>query len=139
VTASDIIAAARQCLGAPFRHQGRSIETGLDCAGVALHVAQACGCDVLDVTGYGRTPANGQLESTLDQQPHLVRVPDIESRQPGDLLLMRFANEPQHIAVLTGDSVVHAYASVGKCCEHILDNKWARRIVRVYRFAGVTE
>jgi len=137
MTAAEIIAAARQCLGAPFRHQGRSLTTGMDCAGVALHVAQAIGCEALDVSGYGRTPANGQLEATLDTQPDLVRVLDIASRQPGDLLLMRLARDPQHLAVLCGDTIVHAYATVGACCEHLLDEAWERRIVRVYRFAGI--
>jgi len=137
VIAAEIITAARQCVGTPFRHQGRSLDTGLDCAGVALHVANVVGRDALDVTGYGRAPANGQLESALDIQPGLVRVLDIAARQPGDLLLMRFAREPQHLAVLVGENIVHAYANAGRCVEHRLDDAWSRRIVRVYRFAGV--
>ena len=137
MTAAEIIAAARACLGTPFRHQGRLPGIGLDCAGVALHVAQAVGCSSLDASGYGRTPANGQMEGMLDQQPELVRVFDLEARQPGDLLLMRLTREPQHLAVLCDDTIVHAYESVGQCCEHRLDAAWAARIVRVYRFAGV--
>ena len=137
--ADEIITAARQCLGVPFRHQGRSLDTGMDCAGVALHVAQAIGCDALDVTGYGRSPANGQLEATLDAQPDLYRILDIEDRQPGDLLLMRIKREPQHLAILCGETIVHAYADAGKCAEHVLDRAWARRIVRVYRFVEAPE
>ena len=133
----EIIAAARQCVGVPFRHQGRSLDTGMDCAGVALYVAAAIGCDSLDVSGYGRSPASGHLELTLDSQPDLNRVLDIDARQPGDLLLMRFAREPQHLAVLVGENIIHAYASIGRCVEHRLDLSWARRIVRVYRFVGV--
>ncbi len=139
MTAAEIIAAARQCVGTPFRHQGRSIETGLDCAGVCVYVAFAIGLRPVDPVGYGRTPANGQLENTLDMQEFLVRLPNVDQRQPGDILLMRFLDDPQHIAVFCGPTIVHAYESVGKCCEHIIDDKWARRIVRVYRFAGVTE
>jgi len=139
VLTDEIIAAARECIGAPFRHQGRSIDTGLDCAGVALHVAHAIGRDAIDVAGYGRSPANGQMESTLDNQPGLSRVADIGARQPGDLLLMRFAREPQHVAVLVGENIVHAYAAAGKCVEHRIDAAWERRIVRVYRFSEVAE
>jgi cell wall-associated NlpC family hydrolase len=51
MTAAEIIAAARACLGTPFRHQGRLPGIGLDCAGVALHVAQAVGCGTLDASG----------------------------------------------------------------------------------------
>ena len=34
-TPGAVIAAARQCLGTPFRHQGRLLSFGLDCAGVS--------------------------------------------------------------------------------------------------------
>ena len=56
---------------------------------------------------------------------------------PGDLLLMRFAGEPQHLAVFTGETIIHAYQATGRVVEHSLDDKWRRRIVRVYRFVGV--
>jgi cell wall-associated NlpC family hydrolase len=136
MTAEDIVFAARQCVGTPFRHQGRLIAFGLDCAGVAIHVAREIGAGVIDVSGYGRTPANGQLERSLDSQPCLERI-FLEDRQAGDLLLMRFASEPQHIAIYAGETLIHAYANAGKCCEHIIDDAWASRIVRVYRVKGL--
>lgn len=136
MTSDDILAAARQCIGTPFRHQGRMLAFGLDCAGVAVHVARVIGAGVVDVDGYGRTPANGQLERSLDSQPCLERV-FLGDRQPGDLLLMRFSSDPQHIAIFAGDTIIHAYEPVGKCCEHRLSDLWAARIARVYRFRGV--
>lgn len=137
MTPEDIIGAARQCLGAPFRHQGRLLGFGLDCAGVAIWVARHVGVSPIDVEGYGRTPKDGQIERALDSQPDLMRVADPADRQPGDLLLMRFATDPQHLAVFTGNSIIHAYESAGKCVEHILSPVWSRRIVRAYRFRGV--
>lgn len=137
MTADDIITAARQCLGTPFRHQGRLLAFGLDCAGVIVHVARQIGAGHLDVSGYGRTPAGGQLEQALDSQPCLELVPLIDERRPGDLLLIRFASDPQHLAIFTGETIIHAYESVGQCCEHLLSPVWASRIVRVYRFRGV--
>ena len=138
MTADDILAAARQCLGTPFRHQGRLVGFGLDCAGLAVHVARQIGVGHLDVSGYGRTPASGQLERSLDSQPCLERVALIEDRLPGDLLLMRFASDPQHLAILTDQqTIIHAYETVGQCCEHRLSSVWASRIVRVYRFRGI--
>lgn len=136
MTTDDIISAARQCLDTPFRHQGRLVCFGLDCAGVAVHVARQIGAGYLDVSGYGRTPAAGQLEQSLDSQPCLERVA-LTERAPGDLLLMRFASDPQHLAICAGDSIIHAYETVGQCCEHRLSSMWAARIVRVYRFRGV--
>ena len=136
MTAEDILTAARQCLGTPFRHQGRLLGFGLDCAGVAIHVARQIGAGHLDVSGYGRTPANGQLEQSLDAQPGLERVA-LSARAAGDLLLMRFSSDPQHLAICAGETIIHAYESVGQCCEHRLSSLWAARIVRVYRFRGI--
>jgi cell wall-associated NlpC family hydrolase len=129
----DILAAARQCLGTPFRHQGRLVGGGLDCAGVAIHVAQQIGVEHLDVSGYGRLPYSDRLQQSLESQPCLVPV-DPAEQAPGDLLLMRFASDPQHLAILAGETIIHAYESVGQCCEHRLSGVWAARIVRVYRF-----
>ena len=137
MTADDLVQAARQCLGTPFRHQGRIAGVGLDCAGVAIHVARQCGLGVIDVEGYSRTPSGGQLEAALDAQPGLQRVAALADRQPGDLLLMRFDSDPQHLAIDAGATIIHAYEHVGQCCEHRLSSLWAARIVRVYRFRGV--
>ena len=109
---------------------------GPSCAGVAIHVAQSIGAECFDVDGYGTVPANGELERALDAQPCLQQV-DLADRQAGDLLLMRFAAEPQHLAICAGDTIVHAYEAVGKCCEHRLSSVWESRIVRVYRFEGI--
>lgn len=136
MTADDIVAAARECIGTPFRHQGRLPGIALDCAGVAVHVAKQIGVEYIDVSGYGPTPANGRLEQSLDMQPCLERIA-INERAAGDLLLMRFLSEPQHLAICTGTGIVHAYEAVGICCEHDLDPKWVKRIVQVYRFRGI--
>ena len=136
MTVDDILSAARQCLGTPFRHQGRLLGFGLDCAGVAIHVARQIGVGHLDVSGYSRTPSNGQLEQSLDAQPCLERIP-LTRPSPGDLLLMRFASDPQHIAICAGETIIHAYEAAGQCCEHRLSSLWQSRIVRVYRFRGI--
>lgn len=135
IQAADIVAAARECLGTPFAHQGRILNRALDCAGVAIYAAQQCGHEVREPATYGRMPNNAMLEYWLGQQPFLERA-SISSMQAGDQLLMRFTGEPQHLAVFTGENIIHAYESVGKVVEHILDAKWRRRIVAVYRFKG---
>lgn len=134
MTAYQIIEAARGALDVPFRHQGRSLQTGLDCAGLIVHVAKVIGADYVDQSGYGRSPSNGLLESALDGQPCLERVTEA---QPGDVLLMRFNGDPQHLAILAGDTIIHAYSQVGKVCEHRYADVWQARTVRIYRFRGV--
>lgn len=135
MTANEIIAAARSAIGTPFAHQGRIAGKGLDCVGVPAHVATLLSIDYCDIPGYSRTPSGGLLESALDAQPSLVRV--INGVRPSDLLVMRFKGEPQHVAILAGDTIIHAYQPAGKVCEHRFTDQWARRVVRVYRFVGV--
>lgn len=129
--ASEIVAAARECLCTPFRHQGRIPGLALDCAGVAVHAARRVGCSVAEPAAYGRLPHGGLLESWCERQDFLARA---DAPAAGDLLLMRFMAEPQHLAVCTGAGIVHAYEGIGRTVEHDLDARWRRRIVRVYRF-----
>ena len=131
MTADQIIAAARECIGTPFAHQGRILNMALDCAGVAVHVFDRVGCDTDQPAAYSRMPNNSMLEYWADRQPFLKRV---DTPQAGDILLMRFTGEPQHVAIFTGENLIHAYESIGRVVEHRLDDKWRKRIVRVYRF-----
>jgi len=135
----EIIAAARECLGTPFRHQGRLPGVGLDCAGVAVHVARRLGLVPQDSGHYGRLPVDGQLQRQLDQQPFLRQRASASDRLPGDLLLMRFTGEPQHLAILAHGTMIHAWEGAGKCCEHDLTLPWRGRIVAVYAFVNGAE
>ena len=129
---ADILAAARACLGTPFRHQGRIPGLALDCAGLVVHVVNALGLPYQDEQGYSRLPHHGRLEAALDMQPALRQIP-VAERAPGDVLLMRFRAEPTHLGILAGDTVIHAYEQAGKVCEHRMDAAWTARIARVYR------
>jgi cell wall-associated NlpC family hydrolase len=133
---SAVVLAARGMVGTPFRHQGRVPGEALDCAGLAVCAACACGLPAIDLHGYGRRPTFGELEAHLDRQPALRRV--MREAQAGDLLLMCFSREPQHVAICAGETLIHAYESVGKVCEHGFTDEWKARIVRVYEFVEVT-
>lgn len=135
-----IISAARAEIGTPFRHQGRLPGKALDCAGLVCHVAGTLGFDYRDREGYSRYPAGGLLEDALDGQPCLERIA-IADMRAGDVLLMRFAGDPQHLAFHVGwsdsyqaEGIVHAHMRARKVCEHVLTDEWRGRIVRVYRF-----
>jgi cell wall-associated NlpC family hydrolase len=137
MTADDVIAAARACLGTPFAHQGRIKGTALDCAGLVVSVAHDLGVDYLDQQGYSREPVKGLLRAALLDQPGLDFVSPGQM-QPGDILLMRFGRDPQHLAIYTGSTIIHSYETVGIACEHDLTTEWARRIVGVFRFKGLS-
>lgn len=127
-----MIAAAREAVGTQFRHQGRTVGQGIDCAGLVVHAAQAAGVDVLDQSAYSRRAGGAMLEAALDAQPMLERVAG--SPQAGDILLMRFeGGDPCHLSVCAGSTMIHAWAIARKVCEHDLSQEWKNRVVRIYR------
>lgn len=134
--ASEIIAAARECVGTPFVHQGRIPGIALDCVGLGAVIAEKLNQPLQQTLAYGRLPNNALLESWIERQTFITRVHG--EMMPGDVLLLRFLREPQHMAVYTGDTIIHAYQPMGRVVEHALDDKWRKRIVRAYRFKGVT-
>ena len=136
MSAGDLIAAARACLATPFHHQGRQPGVGLDCAGLLIVALRAVGIEALDLPAYGRRPHGGELETMLDAQPYLLRLP-LNSMRDGDVLLMRFFRDPQHLALYAGGTILHAYEAAGQVVEHRMDSRWAQRIVRVYRIAAM--
>jgi cell wall-associated NlpC family hydrolase len=143
MTRDDILITARTEIGTPFRHQGRTPKWALDCAGLVCHVACALGLEYFDQQGYSKRPSGGLLEAALDGQPCLERVA-IDAMQPGDVLLMRFDGDHQHLAIYAGwsdvyqgEGIIHAWLQAKKVAENIMTDEWRSRIVRAYRFRGV--
>ena len=139
MTGADVITEARSWLGTRFHHQGRLKGVGVDCAGLVVGVAEALGLQVQDRTDYTRQPDGTMLQETCDEQ--LIRIP-LEDIRPGDLLLMRFEQEPQHLGIVGdyefgGLSLIHAYAQARRVVETRLDEVWLSRVVGAYRFSGV--
>ena len=137
MTAAQLIEDARTWIGTPHRHQGSIKGVGADCVGFLAEVALESGLITPQLraqfpTDYSMQPSAGQLRHLCSRHLHLV---PFDSRCPGDIVLMRFAEEPQHLGMLTErdpDYVIHA-AEKG-VVEHRLDSVWRARIVRVYRF-----
>ncbi len=132
--AAAILARARRLLGTPFRHQGRVPGRGLDCVGLALVVARELGLSAYDWTGYPRLPQPRLLFA------HAVRAgfrrKPVERAAGGDLLVMRFHDDPCHVAIATEGAcgVIHACARRGRVVEHRLDRRWRARIVDCFVF-----
>ncbi len=126
---------AREYIDTRWHHQGRVKGVGVDCIGLVICVAHELGLSDHVAGGYGRQPNGGRLRTELTE--HLSEVP-IESMQAGDVVLMRFKDEPQHVAIISdmGGRVgmIHAHAAQRKVVEHGLDSLWRSRIVAVYRF-----
>lgn len=141
MTPEQIVAIAREMLGARWQHQARVGGVAMDCAGLPILIGQRLGLSVQALANYGRLPIPTEMRRELDA--YLVRVPKT-SMQPGDVAWIRFEVEPQHFAIIGnyvhgGLSLIHAYngAGIKKVVEHRLDPQWLARIVGVWRFPGV--
>jgi cell wall-associated NlpC family hydrolase len=84
-------------VGQPVRHRGRRPGAGLDCVGVPIAAAAACGLDLVVDSTYGQIPSWGDLRAGLLR--HCDEVP-LDSRQPGDILAMFEGMDIRHVAVL---------------------------------------
>lgn len=134
MTPESIIAAARECLETPFHHQGRVVGVGMDCAGVLVHILQRHGLPYVDERGYPRYPYHGLMQRILDSQPSLLKI-SRKQLEAGDVLLMRYRSEPQHVAIYTVATIIHGSSEHGRCVEHTLDSHARFRVTAAYRIA----
>lgn len=145
----NIVVAARGWLGTRFHHQGRlkagnGHAGGCDCLGLLVGVADELDLrsrktgkrlTEYDMRDYGHIPDGNYLRQTLDALFHRVEAAHV---MPGDILLMRFEETPQHVAIVSdhaqgGLGMIHALAAARKVVEHRLDESWAKRITNSYR------
>lgn len=135
-----LIEEARTWLGTPYHHQGSAKGLGTDCVGFLKGVALEIGILTPQLaaalpTDYSRQPSAGQLRRLMGGI--LIHVP-FDCRAPGDLVLMRFALDPQHLGMLTAvdpDYLIHCGRD--GVVEHRVDTAWRSRIARVYRFPAL--
>ena len=124
-----IIDKAREYKGTPYVHQRRNV-AGLDCIGLIITVGLDLGYQIDHSRyAYEKIPNPNVLYGGLDE--NFTRV---IKYQPGDILVFRFTIEPQHVAIYTGDTIIHAYEKATKVVEHRFSNSWRSRVLRAYRY-----
>jgi cell wall-associated NlpC family hydrolase len=139
-TKQEFVDKAREFIGIPFRHQGRTIH-GVDCAGLLYLTAKELGVSTRDETDYGRLPDPKRMLRLLSE--NMDRIP-IEEAVPGDVYWMRFGVDPQHLALVTDKGIIHSYSEVrkgsetGRVVEHTLNKTWKDRITSCWRIKGLT-
>ena len=138
VPRAAVVAEARTWLGTRWQHQAALKGVACDCAGLVRGVAAELGLATVQPGPYDRRPDGVMLQALCDA--HLARIAQADA-QPGDVLLFRFADAPQHLAIV-GDgpgypTMIHAHAPDRRVVEHRLDDVWAARIVAAYRLPGV--
>lgn len=130
---------ARQFMDVPFLHLGRDAN-GIDCIGLA---AVAYGVPASALPAYPRDPYSGQLERGLaDLYGAPVAVAPVLAGVlcANDLVAMAYGKPIRHVGVVADHptlagtlSLIHTDSTLGKVTEHILDEKWLRRIRLVFR------
>jgi len=147
VTGSQVAAKAREFVGTPFQHQGRRKGRALDCVGLPLCVGEELG--LLD---RNKVPFKGSDNQNYSSQPLDAFVHDeakrrlaekpVEQMQDGDVVILRIPTVPCHAAIACTTNgvrgMIHAYSGNGKCVEHVMDDKWRKRIAGVFSYPGVT-
>jgi cell wall-associated NlpC family hydrolase len=132
VTPAAVIAEARRWVGVPFRHQGRS-QRGIDCVGLPIVVCQSLGLldQRFDVATYGRLPS-GELVDRL--RAHCRPIP---AAVPGSLIVIAWTKIAAHVAICTGETMIHAYESVGCVVEHGYRGRWIRLTHSTWALPGL--
>lgn len=143
-TVDERIARARVWvdLQVPFLHLGRDTN-GSDCIGLLVH---CIGYPESRIPAYPRDPYQGKLEAELELAlgaPVLaVGREGVHNSDllPGDVVAMAYGLPVRHVGIVAEHpayagylSIIHTDSSVGRVTEHILDDKWLRRIRKVWR------
>lgn len=144
VSRDDIVREARNFIGTPYLHQGRLFKKGVDCGGLVVMVARSLSLFEHDDLTYSDQPKADYLlrecDKFLDPKPL-----DLQQLQPGDVGAFYYMSptEAQHLCIF-GEyegrlTMIHAFQKRGKVVEHTFDDFWAKRLLKVYSYRGVTE
>jgi len=136
IDTQKVVCAARQMVGTPFRHQGRS-GSGCDCAGVVLAAADAINFKYTAAVGYARIPEGSALKNLLDKQLTRIQKKEIHI---GCVALFRMGRVPQHLGIIADYkggpvlSLIHSNGKLGKVVEHVFAAPWIGRLDQLYTF-----
>ena len=135
---SQAVKIAREWINTPYYHQHSAKAIACDCLGLVRGVGSELGAvphnlhEIDPVTiGYGMHPY-GLMVPCFQRYCDEI---DISKREIGDILIFRIRIEPQHCGFFSyGNAVIHAHQSLGMVKEHIMGEKWEKRITNVFRF-----
>ena len=142
-TRAALVAAARDWIGTPYRHQASLKGGGCDCLGLVRGLWRTFyGDEPEPIPPYAPDWAEAsRIEAMIDAgRRHLVPVPLAVAR-PGDVILFRWrADLPaKHAGVLVApDRFVHAYEGAA-VVESPLGPWWRRRLAAAFAFPGVRD
>lgn len=140
-TPDQIVAAARQYLGVPWRHQGRT-KFGIDCGGLIILVGRELRLmpATYDEIDYSRRPDGWSfLEAfgkVMDEKP-------LTEAKVGDALIFIDGPYPCHTGILTEKHgvphFIHAYAGLKKTIEQPYLQAWIDKTTHCFAYRQPSE
>ena len=110
MTPEQVVARAQGCVGAPFRAQGRSVEHGLDCVGLALIA--------FGIEGERpRYAMRGGEVAAIRRMISVAGLVEAVGGAAGDLVLHRVGAQHFHLTIATDVGFVHACGRIGRVVE----------------------
>lgn len=140
----EIVAAAREWIGTPYRHQASVKGAGCDCLGLLRGVwRETVGPEPETPPAYtadwAEAPGGGEAMAEAARR-HMAEIPPREARA-GDAVLFRMRpNGPaKHAAILSGgERMIHAWSGHA-VVETSLGRWWRARLVYAFRFPGLED
>lgn len=137
-----IVTEVRTWLGTPYHHQAALKGVGCDCIGLLRGVYEAFVAPLKVEINYSPHWHFHRAEEVFYTHAcqYAEEIP-LESAGIGDVLLFGFATGPAaHAGIIaTADTIIHAYAEIGKVAETRLSDKWLARRRFAFRFPGLAE
>lgn len=133
---SEIVLAARQWLGTPYRHRAATLGAGCDCLGLIRGIwRQLHGSEPVAVPPYGASYRDRAHIDGLWQAAETLLVREGELA-PGRVLVFRLHRSlpPRHCGVLVApDRFIHSQERLG-VVEAPLSDGWRQRIAGIFSF-----
>lgn len=134
---AEIVAAARQWLGTPYRHRASTLGAGCDCLGLLRGVWRArYGEEPAPVPAYRASVRDPDNDGALRAAAEQFLVAETGPVGAGQVVLFRLggAREPRHCGIMVSASrFIHAQEHLG-VVEANLTPGWAKRVSGFYRF-----
>lgn len=129
---SEVVAIARELVGLPFKHQGRSLETGIDCMGVLVLTAVGLGLAPEDSTAYSRRLG---FDHALALLVRAGVTREVDGPGEGRIVVFHMPGNLLHGGILTRGGMIHAWWSAHKVIEE-RSQRWQGRVAQYREYIG---
>ncbi len=127
---------AKSFIGTPFRHQGRTPQFGLDCAGVLVCALEGAGVAVNDCRTYEKIPPRDLLRSMVEL--HGLKE-KFRKPQEDDVCLFWMRNKRLviHCGIVVDDGRNMVHVEAGRCVEIVPLRIWEDQRAATYALKEV--